>query len=481
MLPIVDFAREPSQHAGSCVRVLLLSCLVLSLAACSRTSDVGKPAPPEIAFGPEDRVLILAPHPDDEVIGCAGVIRSTLAAKLPLKVVFLTYGDGSELAFLVHRRRPVIMPEAVRSLGLLRRDEALAAAQSLGVPGDNLTFLGYPDLGTLSIWQGHWGDRRAEEGVFTRAKAVPYANAFRPGAPYKGEEILRDLETILREFRPTKLFVSHPADDHPDHRALYLFARVALWELADVPKVALYPYLVHRSHWPVPQGYHPDATLAPPRLSQENVSWQSHLLKEKDIERKHAALMKHRSQCSVSGAYLLSFVRANELFGDLPVVTLYQDGSSGHRALERRTESLDLPEGLLEEERLAFVGVAERSLAIEDGKLTATVTLSRPVAGAVGVSVYLFGWRRDRAFADMPKLHVRFGAVNHEVYDQDKKLPLTTVELTRLRDQVKIRVPLDALANPERVMTSVRTYISAVPLDSSSWRIVELSGREGSR
>ena len=37
--------------------------------------------------------LVIAPHPDDEVIGCAGVIQRTLAAKKRVTVVILTNGD----------------------------------------------------------------------------------------------------------------------------------------------------------------------------------------------------------------------------------------------------------------------------------------------------------------------------------------------------------------------------------------------------
>ncbi|MBL9133576.1 MAG: PIG-L family deacetylase, partial [Verrucomicrobiaceae bacterium] len=38
-------------------------------------------------------VIVIAPHPDDEVIGCAGVILRTLEAKKRVTVVILTNGD----------------------------------------------------------------------------------------------------------------------------------------------------------------------------------------------------------------------------------------------------------------------------------------------------------------------------------------------------------------------------------------------------
>ena len=42
----------------------------------------------QLALRPDDRILVLAPHPDDEVLGCAGVIQRALAMGLPVRVVF---------------------------------------------------------------------------------------------------------------------------------------------------------------------------------------------------------------------------------------------------------------------------------------------------------------------------------------------------------------------------------------------------------
>ena len=56
--------------------------------------------------------------------------------------------------------------------------------------------------------------------------ALPYPNALRLGVHDTGEDIRPDLTTILRDFKPTKIFLSHPADHNPDQRALCLFTRV---------------------------------------------------------------------------------------------------------------------------------------------------------------------------------------------------------------------------------------------------------------
>jgi LmbE family N-acetylglucosaminyl deacetylase len=234
---------------SSLARILALT-FVLLPAGC-RTAVAAAPATAgPVALQDSDRVLVLAPHPDDEVLGAGGVLREAARRGLPVRVVFLTHGDSNEWSFLAYRKRPVLTPAGALAMGAIRHQEALAAAAVLGVPAQDLIFLGYPDFGTLDIWRSHWGSRLPARGRLTRARAVPYANAFRPGAPYKGEAILADLETILRDFRPTQIFVSHPADHHPDHAALYLFTRVALWDLQREMAATVHPFLVHFPGWP---------------------------------------------------------------------------------------------------------------------------------------------------------------------------------------------------------------------------------------
>src|SRR3954463_13514957 len=41
-----------------------------------------------------DSIVVFAPHPDDEVIGCAGIIMQALARGARVKVVAITSGDG---------------------------------------------------------------------------------------------------------------------------------------------------------------------------------------------------------------------------------------------------------------------------------------------------------------------------------------------------------------------------------------------------
>ena len=46
-----------------------------------------KEIPPIESFEETDRVLIISPHPDDDIIGCAGVIQRALEAGEPQRLL----------------------------------------------------------------------------------------------------------------------------------------------------------------------------------------------------------------------------------------------------------------------------------------------------------------------------------------------------------------------------------------------------------
>lgn len=464
--------RVRSPPAGPASRLLAL---FLSAAAAPWAVAGGAPADgrPAIQILPNDRLLVLAPHPDDEVIATGGVILEAVRRGIPVRVVFYTYGDNNEWSFAAYRGHPVLAPGAVRQMGLIRHDEALSADTVLGLSSNQLAFLGYPDFGTLRIWNEHWGSRPPFRSMLTKVEAVPYGNALRPGAAYKGEEILEDLERVFREFKPTKVFVSHAGDHNPDHRSLYLFTRVALWDLQDELKPELCPYLVHYRNWPLPRGFVPGDPLPPPDLFKDSVDWRIRPASEAEIEVKHAAIRRHASQYAVSGAYLDSFLRSNELFGDFPERPLYSAEGQG-AAGEDESEAHDIPAELTDEEQAAYIGIERRAMWMEEGNAVLRVSISKPLARAVEFSADLFGYRRDKAFAEMPKIHVRMGVERTWVLDQDRPIPRAAVRIERSARQITIRIPLATLGDPERILTSARTSLGEVPLDWVSWRVLDV-------
>jgi len=80
--------------------------------------------------------LILAPHPDDESLGCGGLIAACVAAGRPPLVAVLTDGAGS------HPNSRAFPPDRLRAV---RTKEARDAVAFLGLPADRVVFLNQPD------------------------------------------------------------------------------------------------------------------------------------------------------------------------------------------------------------------------------------------------------------------------------------------------------------------------------------------------
>jgi LmbE family N-acetylglucosaminyl deacetylase len=125
-------------------------------------------------------VLVVAPHPDDEAIGCGGAICLHAARGDRVTAVFLTSGE------LGLKHLPC--EEARR----VREAEADAAAEVLALAG--VTFLRLPD----------W---------FVGERIGDAAAALRP---------------VLEREEPRVVYLPHPGDEHPDHRAAMPVLRAAL-------------------------------------------------------------------------------------------------------------------------------------------------------------------------------------------------------------------------------------------------------------
>jgi len=437
---------------------LLFVCLAMLLSAA------GIAQARELTFSPTDRVLILSPHPDDEVLGCAGAIRAALAAGAKVKVCFFTYGDNNELSFLVYRKHPVLSSKGIERMGEVRRAEAVVADTHLGLQKDDLVFLGYPDFTTLEIWFSHWGDAAPAHGMLSHATAVPYADAFRPGAPFKGDEIVQDLTSVIADFKPTDIFVSHPGDYNSDHQALYLFTRVALWGMTGSESIRLHPYLIHYPGWPRPKGLHlGDALVAPPRFF---IGTDQQLLSvsERDRTLKYEALRAHRSQFAYNPTYLSSFVRANEMFL-LPEPIVFDVATD-----ERQPPA---PEELVETERMAYIGIQTSNIAVDTDTVTVVVSLTKPIAEATSFSMALCGYRDDVPFSMMPKIDVKCGALAHRVIDRGHAMPADTVAVSRKLGQMTLKISRRALGDPQRILVSAHTSFELIPFAWLPWQIVE--------
>ena len=91
-----------------------------------------------------ESIVIFAPHPDDEVIGCAGIIMQALARGARVKVVDITSGDGFDAAAagLTHKKVDEVGPDDFFALSRLRQTQSRNALEILGGKADDLIVLG---------------------------------------------------------------------------------------------------------------------------------------------------------------------------------------------------------------------------------------------------------------------------------------------------------------------------------------------------
>jgi len=399
----------------------------------------------------DDRVLIMAPHPDDESLAAGGLIQRALKAGADVKILYLTNGEHNQLAFIVYAKRIVIKQKALIGMGRLRQSEAQAAMKLLGVPEENLIFLGYPDFGTLAIFLRYWGDLKPFRNMLTRVSNVPYQNALSPNAPYKGEAILWDIESVLRKYKPTKIFVTNSVDTNRDHKALYIFLRVALWDLkGQIPEPEVYPYLIHCYGWPKPRHYHPSLfTSVPKVLRRAQMVWLSHDLSPEEVEQKHKAILLYKSQCADSAFYLTAFARRNELFCSYPDIDA---GNAKPMELSR-----DKP---------VFYGA-------EDGKLAISIYM-RETGPRKKFYVHLAGYNPDVEFSKMPKIKINVDGDRFHVLDRGQFLTKVRLEVARGKNFVTIKVPLEILGDPQYVLTSAKVYNDIFSPDMNAWRVVKI-------
>jgi LmbE family N-acetylglucosaminyl deacetylase len=256
-----------------------------------------------------DRLLVVAPHPDDETLCCAGLITRALANGATVRILWVTAGEGFEFAALAtgHLR---LRGSGMLRLGTRRSGEGRQAATVLGVPGDATVLLGFPDRGLRSLLGSNF--RLPLASPYTGTTRVPYPDTQRPGAPNTGESLLAGLAAEIDGFEPTRILAPAPEDLNPDHAATGLAVSAVLAERGD--RDALHWYVVHARGWPEPRGLAPERTLPPPPVPAR--AWRSFELTAGERATKRAALRMHRSQLRVMAPYLNAFVRRNEQFAE---------------------------------------------------------------------------------------------------------------------------------------------------------------------
>ena len=216
--------------AGTVPASEVLECIRNFPVADLETLTLGRPA------------LVVAPHADDESLGCGGLIAESRARGHVIHIVIVTDGSASHPGSLDYPKEALIA---------LRQAEAIAAAGLLGVAAADVSFLGLPDGGAPHSGRG------------ARAAAGRIA-------------------TIAREIGAATIFTAWRHDSHPDHVASARYCRRAARQTG----AALFAYPVWG--WMLP----PTVRITRTRLG----GFALDVTGRRAV--KHAAVYAHRSQTS---------------------------------------------------------------------------------------------------------------------------------------------------------------------------------------
>jgi len=292
------------------LRAAVALCASTLLGAGIALADTLPPAADLPRLDAETSLLVIAPHPDDETLCCAGVIQRVVRAGGRASIVWITSGDASELDVLMNEKTLRITSARLRALGATRMREARAATSTLGVPAEGQLFLGYPDRGVLALLTDH--RLTPYTSRFTAAAAVPYPEAVFPGHPYTGASLERDFAAMLERVRPTLILAPSLLDSHPDHRAAGLLATAAARRSGLSP--VLRYWIVHGGEgWPSPRELLPGIPLGAPPLARA-VAFATFPLEPPEEDRMLEALRAYGTQLQTMAPFLLAFVRSTELF-----------------------------------------------------------------------------------------------------------------------------------------------------------------------
>jgi LmbE family N-acetylglucosaminyl deacetylase len=148
-------------------------------------------------------ILIIAPHPDDEIVGCGGVYLQNAHKGNDVHVLYLTKG-----ALSGEERR-----------AKLRRQAVVSIAKELKIPTKNLTFLDNHELGDLLEIK-------------------------------KAKETIRKITETISDTNPHSVYVTAYEGGHIDHDLANLFVAVACRQVKN-KKIKYYEYEVYNNNIPV--------------------------------------------------------------------------------------------------------------------------------------------------------------------------------------------------------------------------------------
>ncbi|MEO6845679.1 MAG: PIG-L family deacetylase [Chthoniobacterales bacterium] len=218
-----------------------------------------------VPLGQHERILIIAPHPDDESLATGGLIQMAVEAGAHVRILYASNGDNNPWPQRIGERKISIGAQDRVRWGEIRKAEALNALTHLGVSKEeDVRFLGYPDQGFTD--------------VLMRCDA----------------NFLNVLQSEIEEFEPSVLVLPSLFDRHADHSALSVLIQIALRRMQSSAR-RIY-YLIHEGK-SNPHTAKVEMPLAPVKR-----------------EKKRDAILRHETQMLLSRRRFVGYAKSIETF-----------------------------------------------------------------------------------------------------------------------------------------------------------------------
>lgn len=217
-------------------------------------------------FDRDSRLLIFAPHPDDESLACGILIQRAVDAGAAIGVVYLTDGENNPWPQRWLSRRWRLNAADRQRWAKMRRQEALAALRLLGVSPEDARFMGWPDRGLARLFESDSAAAQAR------------------------------LRYLIHDWAPSDVIGPDAADRHPDHRAVGLMLDALVGHRTPVfEEVRRWSYIVHGRD----EVFLRDCATVPQTPAQ--------------AENKRRAISCHQTQLMLSRRRFLSYADRPEL------------------------------------------------------------------------------------------------------------------------------------------------------------------------
>jgi len=449
-------------------KIILLSVLIVTLAFMAYSYSQIPFYPPEYPAGPSlnsgDRVLIVAPHPDDEVICNGGIIRYAVEHQIPVKVVVVTDGNDTKTS------------------PLTRHNETINGTKILGLKEEDVIFLGYKDGSLRSLLNDHWDDGNpftASDG----SQQINYPYALEKNATYSGNSLTNNLKKIITDFNPTIIVYPSGDDEQFDHQATSGFIEYATTQTGY--NGSKYTYLLHLPpNWPSPRSYYPEYYLVPPKqlVGMENgPEWSVFNLTTYQERLKEESLRAYKTQI-VPSSYLLSFLRKNELFAEYSTINVSQN--NGNTTENDYASGLQVPGELFTDASgdgkyhgkekpwdIVSVGMDINNTATNGRSWISLKTVGEPTSSAVyNVRLDIF----NPEGTERVKISVE-GSAARLVREGIGNSTSADIPLIIKNNTLVMGIPSSLFKNNPYFILSVDATKSGAVLDQTPWRVIKVS------